>query len=31
MCGRDYVADDTAKEIEKLVRLGEEKSSGAPA
>ena len=27
MCGRYYVDDDTAKEIEKLVRLAEEKSS----
>ncbi len=31
MCGRYYVDDDTAKEIEKLVRLAEEKSSAAPA
>ncbi len=31
MCGRYYVDDDTAKEIEKLVRLAEEKSRAAPA
>ncbi|MDE7326296.1 MAG: SOS response-associated peptidase [Lachnospiraceae bacterium] len=31
MCGRYYVDDDTAKEIEKLVRQAEEKSSASQA